>query len=185
MSADKLQLFHEEIMQEEGIKMSDLPIELQKKLKGFNLLKAGYEKNPQERTLLNLRKRAIKLGDEIQNFIENDYEDDDDEDENEDSDSNKKDENSKREKTANAEKRVNDNTKGDNPVKQKPVTTGGKFGNLMMEKKILAVMEAKGDKRIKIADLEAIIGREPEYPEQVVHNIKLRKVFLSSDYRLV
>jgi len=46
-------------------------------------------------------------------------------------------------------------------------------------------MESKGDKRIKITDLEAIIGREPEYPEQIVNNIKLRKVFLSSDYRLV
>jgi hypothetical protein len=54
-----------------------------------------------------------------------------------------------------------------------------------MEKKILAIMEAKGEKRIKIADLQAIIGREPEYPEQRVNNIKLRKVFLSSDYRLV
>jgi hypothetical protein len=33
--------------------------------------------------------------------------------------------------------------------------------------------------------LEAIIGKEADYPEQKVNNIKLRKVFLSSDYRLV
>ena len=37
MSVDKLRLFHEEIMQEEGIKVSDLPIEIQKKIRGFNL----------------------------------------------------------------------------------------------------------------------------------------------------
>ena len=50
MSVDEIQLFHEEIMQEEGIKLSELPIEIQKKIKGFNLLKASYQKNPQERT---------------------------------------------------------------------------------------------------------------------------------------
>ena len=198
MSADKLQLFHQEIMQEEGIKISDLPEDIQRKLRGFNLLKAGYDKNPQERTLINLRKRTIKLGDEIQSFIENDYEDEDEGDDKgkgkvkdddkgkvKDDKSSSDEENSKKEKTVKSEKKFDDDVKGDNPVKQKPVSTGNKFGNLMMEKKILAIMEAKGDNRIKIADLESIIGREPEYPEQRVNNIKLRKVFLSSDYRLV
>ena len=188
MSADKLQLFHQEIMQEEGIKISDLPEDIQKKLRGFNLLKASYDKNPQERTLINLRKRTIKLGDEIQSFIENDYEDEDEDDDKgkvKDDKSSSDEGNSKKEKTVKSEKKFDDDVKGDNPVKQKPVSTGNKFGNLMMEKKILAIMEAKGDNRIKIADLESIIGREPEYPEQRVNNIKLRKVFLSSDYRLV
>ena len=46
-------------------------------------------------------------------------------------------------------------------------------------------MEARGEKRIRISDLEAIIGKEPNYPEQEVNNITLRKVFLSNDYRLV
>lgn len=185
MSADKLQLFHEEIIQEEGIKLSDLPIELQRKLKGFNLLKASYDKNPEERTLINLRKRAVKLGDEIQNFIENDY-DEDDEDEDEDkTPKSSKDDDKDEEKEKSPKSDNRSEKKGGNTEKEKPVTTGNKFGNLMMEKKILAIMESKGDKRIKISDLEAIIGREPEYPEQRVNNIKLRKVFLSSDYRLV
>ena len=43
MSVDEIQLFHEEIMQEEGIKLSELPIEIQKKIKGFNLLKASLK----------------------------------------------------------------------------------------------------------------------------------------------
>jgi hypothetical protein len=54
-----------------------------------------------------------------------------------------------------------------------------------MEKKIMSIMQSRGDNRIKITDLESIIGKEPDYPEQQVNNIKLRKVFLSSDYRLV
>ena len=55
----------------------------------------------------------------------------------------------------------------------------------MMEKKIMSIMDARGDNRIKISDLEAIIGKEPDYPEQYVNKIKLRKVFLSNDYRLM
>jgi hypothetical protein len=170
--------------------LSELPIEIQKRIKGFNLMKAQYEKNPQERDLILLRKRATKLGDDIQSFIETDF-DDEDEDEDEDEGEKEKEKSSKseektsNEKTVKPDKKVDSDTKENNPARQKPVSTGGKFGNLMMEKKILAIMESKGDKRIKITDLEAIIGREPEYPEQIVNNIKLRKVFLSSDYRLV
>jgi hypothetical protein len=187
MSVDEIQLFHEEIMQEEGIKLSDLPIEIQKKIKGFNLMKATYEKNPQERTLINLKKRAVSLGDEVQSFIENDYEDED-EDEEEDNSSSKSEKDGQKkdgEKTSKQKSENKSEEKSEKPVKQKPVTTGGSFGNLMMEKKILAVMQSKGENRIKISDLQSIIGREPEYPEQKVNNIKLRKVFLSSDYRLV
>jgi hypothetical protein len=182
MSVDEIQLFHEEIMQEEGIKLSELPIEIQKKIKGFNLLKASYQKNPQERTLINLKKRAVSLGDEVQSFIENDYEDEDEEDT---SKSDKKEEKEKTDKSDKSAKDKSSEQKVEKTVKQKPVTTGGSFGNLMMEKKILAIMQSKGERRIKISDLQAIIGREPEYPEQTVNNIKLRKVFLSSDYRLV
>jgi hypothetical protein len=182
MSVDEIQLFHEEIMQEEGIKLSELPIEIQKKIKGFNLLKASYQKNPQERTLINLKKRAVSLGDEVQSFIENDYEDEDEEDT---SKSDKKEEKEKNDKSDKSAKDKSSEQKVEKTVKQKPVTTGGSFGNLMMEKKILAIMQSKGERRIKISDLQAIIGREPEYPEQTVNNIKLRKVFLSSDYRLV
>ena len=67
---NRLVLFHEEIMEQERIELSELPDNIQKKIKGFNLLKANYEKNPEERSLLNLRKRAIQLADEIQDYIE-------------------------------------------------------------------------------------------------------------------
>jgi hypothetical protein len=80
----KLRLFHQEILEEEGMKNSDLPIELQRRIKGFDLLKSKYEKNPDdEKQFILLQKNAVKLGDAIQNFIENDY-DDEDEDEDED-----------------------------------------------------------------------------------------------------
>jgi hypothetical protein len=175
----KLRLFHQEILEEEGMKNSDLPIELQRRIKGFDLLKSKYEKNPDdEKQFILLQKNAVKLGDAIQTFIENDY---DDEDEDEDEDDAPK---GKSEKSQSSERSVKSVRSESSSNKAPKKTSGTGFGNLMMEKKILAIMESKGQNRIKISDLESIIGREPDYPEQKVNNITLRKVFLSSDYRL-
>ena len=179
MSVDKLRVFHEELLQEEEVKVSELPTEIQGRIRGFNLMRKKLEKNPDdEKLFLQLQKQAVKLGDEVQNFIENDYDDDDSD--------GKSDSKSKGDKPALSTTRgKTSNDKDDNKPAKTKVTTGGAFGNSMMEKKIRSVMESRGDNRIRITDLESIIGKEADYPEQQVNNIKLRKVFLSSDYRLV
>jgi hypothetical protein len=186
MSVDKLRVFHEELLQEEEVKVSELPTEIQGRIRGFNLMRKKLEKNPEdEKLFLQLQKQAVKLGDEVQNFIENDYDDEDEEEEEEEEeDDDKKSKDDKPASSKKEEKSSNDNEGSKSPNKQK-VTTGGVFGNSMMEKKIKSVMDSRGDNRIRITDLESIIGKEPDYPEQQVNNIKLRKVFLSSDYRLV
>jgi len=203
MSVAKLRVFHEEILQEEGIKVSELSDELQRRIRGFNLQRKKLEKNPDdEKLLIHLKKQAVKLGDDVQSFVENDYEENDDDDDNDDNDDNddklskggktdssKKDDkkpassksDDKSEKPASSKK---DENEGERPAKQK-ASVSGRFGNSMMEKKIMSIMESRGDNRIKISDLESIIGKEADYPEQEVNNIKLRKVFLSSDYRLM
>lgn len=205
MSVEKLRVFHEEILQEEGVKVSDLPTEIQKRVRGFNLLKNKLKNNPEdEKLFLQLKRLAVKLGDDVQDFIENDYEEEDDNDDSDDNDDNndsddnddsdddgakddkkedKKPASSKKEdkKPASPKKEVDET---DKTPKSKSVV-GGKFGNSMMEKKIMSIMDSRGDNRIRITDLEAIIGKEPDYPEQQINNIKLRKVFLANDYRLV
>jgi hypothetical protein len=192
MSAEKLKLFHEEILQEEGVKVSELPVEIQSKIKGFNLMKKKLEKNPNdERLFIQLQKTAVKLGDAVQNFIENDYDEDEEE---YDEDNSKGDKKTASKKSNNADE--DDESKGDKKSSskkeqssdektEKPKNKNSNFGNLMMEKKIISIMDSRGEKRISISDLESIIGKEPDYPEQQVNNIKLRKVFLSSDYRLI
>jgi hypothetical protein len=183
MSVDKLRVFHEELLQEEEVKVSELPTEIQGRIRGFNLMRKKLEKNPEdEKLFLQLQKQAVKLGDEVQNFIENDYDEDEDEDDSDDDDKKSKDD--KPASTKKEEKSSNDNEGNKSPNKTR-ATTGGVFGNSMMEKKIKSVMDSRGDNRIRITDLESIIGKEADYPEQQVNNIKLRKVFLSSDYRLV
>jgi len=194
MSANKLRVFHEEILEEEGMSVSDLSTELQSRIKGFNLLRKKLEKNPDdERLYFQLQKSSVKIGDLVQNYIENDYDDDDnDDDDNDDDSKNKKSDDKKSDDKKSDDKKSDDKKSDDksddkksDDKKSTPKTSSGKFGNSMMEKKILSIMEARGEKRIRISDLEAIIGKEPNYPEQEVNNIKLRKVFLSNDYRLV
>jgi cobalamin biosynthesis protein CobT len=198
MSANKLRVFHEEILEEEGMSVSDLSTELQSRIKGFNLLRKKLEKNPDdERLYFQLQKSSVKIGDLVQNYIENDYDDDDnDDDDNDDDSKNKKSDDKKSDDKKSDDKKSDDKSddkksddksddKKSDDKKSTPKTSSGKFGNSMMEKKILSIMEARGEKRIRISDLEAIIGKEPNYPEQEVNNIKLRKVFLSNDYRLV
>lgn len=199
MSDFKIKLYHEEMMQEEGLKLSDLPKEIQNAIKGFNILKSNFEnsENPTQKDFNLLQTKATKIGDMIQNFVEQEYDDEDEDDEDEEMKDKKSSSNAPKKETKKNDKDDEEDEDEDEksakekkskessePVKNKKQSTG-KFGNSMMEKKILAIMEAKGEKRIRISDLEAIIGREPDYPEQVVNNIKLRKVFLSSDYRLV
>lgn len=194
MSIDKLRAFHEEILQEEEVKVSELPTAIQGKIRGFNLMRKKLEKNPNdEKLLFQLQKQAVRLGDEVQSFIENDYEDDKDDDDDEENVVNEKDV----EKTKNSSQlfpsKKSDNSftssesrnNNQNKSSKTNTATDGNFGNSMMEKKIMSIMQSRGDKRIKISDLEAIIGKEPSYPEQKINNIKLRKVFLSNDYRLV
>ena len=84
MSVDKLRVFHEELLQEEEVKVSELPTEIQSRIRGFNLMRKKLENNPDdEKLFVQLQKQAVKLGDDVQSFIENDYDDEDDHDDEE------------------------------------------------------------------------------------------------------
>jgi len=191
---------HEELMQEEGLTIRDLPVPFQHAIKGWNVTKRKYDENPSEKEELRLIRISTEIANKMQNWIENrSDEDDNDNNNNNDRENNTKNnsnENKRRvsttesnttkrrsvEKGADEEK---PNVKTDAKAEpKKPVTTGVSFGNFVMEKKIKSICEGNGG-RIKITQLKSILNKEPDYPEQKVHNIKLRKVFLSSDYRIV
>lgn len=177
---DKLEKIHEELIQEEGIKVADLPNDIKRKIKGWNLLYARLKKNPDDSKLYrSLQKQSVELGDKIQDFIENDFEEDEGDDNVEvksnDNKAEKKDTSKTKEKPAEVK------TENKEPISEPKKKN---FGNLMMEKKILTTLKNNNGK-ISISELKAIISKEPTYPEQVVNNIKLRKIFLSSSYRKV
>lgn len=189
----KTSFLHEELMQEEGLTIRDLPVAFQHAIKGWNVTKRKYDENPSEKDELRLIRISTEIANKMQNWIENRSDEDDNDDNDRENNSN---ENKRRVSTteSNTTKRRSDekgadeekpNVKTDAKAEpKKPVTTGVSFGNFVMEKKIKSICEGNGG-RIKITQLKSILNKEPDYPEQKVHNIKLRKVFLSSDYRIV
>jgi len=186
-TVDNIDKVHEQLIAEEGINMSDLPIEIQRKIKGWNLLFARLQKNPEDSKLFTtLQKQSVEIADKIQDFIENDF-DEEDEEEGKGEGA----EGQEPEKTPKADNPKDDSNEGKptntepkpKQVNKSPEAQNKRFGNLVMEKKILAVMN--GSDRISVSKLEEIIGKEADYPEQEVHNLRLRKVFLASQYRIV
>jgi len=180
--SENLQNVHQELMDEEGLSISQLPTEIQRRIKGWNLLANRLKSNPDDEKLYRtLSKQTIEIADSIQNFIENDFnEEDDDSDDNGGSD----DKGDKKDKSEPKEPKSEPKSEPKEPKEPKTEPRAKSFGNLVMEKRIMEICSLNGG-RISIDQLEQIIGEEPDYPEQQVHNIKLRKVFMSSEYRLI
>ena len=183
--AENVDKVHEELIEQEGIKLVDLPKTIKAKIKGWNLLFAKLKKSEDETLFRSVQRKSIELADKIQDFIETDYQD----------------ESEVIEKSPEAKGEAKDEAKDEskveakaesNPEAKKPegkeptkVSSGkSSFGNLVMEKKVLAKLKSNGNERIRISELKSIISKEPDYPEQKVNKITLRKVFMSSEYRL-
>jgi hypothetical protein len=175
----ELNLMHEELLEQEDMTIRDLPIELQKQVRGFNVQKKKFDESPSDNEGNRLTRISVDLAHKIQNFIEQDEEEEEEDVEEKEKDKPTKD-------VVKNETPTNIKSNRQEQVKEikKPTTTGISFGNFVMEKKIKIECQENGG-RIKITKLASIIGKEPDYPEQKVHTINLRKVFLSSDYRIV
>jgi len=172
-----LNLIHEEVIDEENVNVADLPESIQKKIKGFNLLYSKFQNNTENENLRNtLNKNSVVIADEIQNWLEEDFE----EEEEENNDNSVKDKNVSSENKSSEQKQA----QTENTPNNTKIIENKNFGNLVMEKKILLVLN-QNDGRINVKTLMSIIGKEPDYPTQKVNNIVLRKVFLSSTYKLV
>lgn len=184
--SNELELTHEELLQEENLSVKDLPANLQQQIRGLNLQKKKYEQNPNENQQIRLKRLSLELAEKIQNHLDQMDEEEENSDNNEEAKVESKPVDKKGTNLTNhsLKKESKNVAKQDEPKEttKSPVKNG--FGNLVMEKKIMSITNAKNGK-INISDLTKIIGKEPDYPEQIVHTIKLRKVFLSAQYRIV
>lgn len=198
----ELNLIHEELINEEGVNIADLPLEIRKKIKGFNLLHGRLMNNPEnEKLFVTLQKQSIGIADEVQNWLESDFDDEDEEeeeeknsktsnsnendDEDEDDDyEDEEDEDEDEEDEEEIKRKPNKQVETQNKPVGQNVNNPKNFGNLLMEKKILAIT-GNNQGKITIEYLRNIIGKEPDYPTQAVNNIVLKKIFLSSNYKLI
>lgn len=168
--AENVDKVHETLLEQEGLKTSDLPKNIRAKIQGWNLLFAKLKKSDDDETMYrSVQRKSIEIADKIQDFIEQDFEEE-------------------AEKKAEEKAEEKPEKKAEEKPEEKPttkVTTNkSSFGNLVMEKKILTQLK-EGNGRIRISQLKAIIGKEPDYPEQKVNTITLRKIFMSSEYRKI
>lgn len=183
--AENVDKVHEELIEQEGIKLVDLPKTIKAKIKGWNLLFAKLKKSEDETLFRSVQRKSIELADKIQDFIETDYQEESDVTEKSPETKDEAKDKAKVEAKAESnteEKKPEAKSEGKEPTK---VSSGkSSFGNLVMEKKVLAKLKSNGNERIRISELKSIISKEPDYPEQKVNKITLRKVFMSSEYRL-
>jgi hypothetical protein len=76
---------HSEVLQEENLSASSLPVDIQDMIQEFNELKAEYDQAPSEEGLEELKKESVVIADEIQDYIEESLEESEEEDTNNDS----------------------------------------------------------------------------------------------------
>ena len=71
--AENVDKIHEELIEQEGIKLVDLPNTIKAKIKGWNLLYAKLKKSDDETLFRSVQRKSIEIADKIQDFIETDY----------------------------------------------------------------------------------------------------------------
>ena len=170
MDIENLEQVHTQLIEEEKIKTSDLPENIRKKVKGWNLLYGRLKNNPDDEKMFNsVQRQSISIADLIQDWLEKYNEEEDEEEVT---------------TTASSSKETTDTESSSKETTEKKPITKKPFGNLVMEKKIVAILK-ENNGRIPVSQLQSIIGVKPKYPTQIVHSIKLQKIFLVSAYRRI
>jgi hypothetical protein len=69
--SNTLKIVHAEVIQEKGLSMQDLPSSIQKKIKGFNLMKNKFFQDTSNNKMKDsLNRETIKIADEIINYVD-------------------------------------------------------------------------------------------------------------------
>lgn len=218
------------LLEEEGLSVDELPIEIRKRINVLRPLIAKFNDKPSDKMKEAIIKNDVEIAEMIADYIEKDLpeknegndddddnksknhnssknnrrrNDDDDDDDDSDDDENSNKNGNKKPVAAKpiqrsaeeieAEKKAQKEAEEERKRKEaeeeqkrkdtekKPITN---FGTLDMEKKIIENCKSNNG-FISEKDLVSIIGKSPDYPEQFVFSIKLKKVFMKSLYQLV
>ena len=68
----QLELIHTDLMKEEGITVKELPENIQKKIRGFDLLHSKLQTNPTNTILTTCNVMSIEIAELIQDWVERD-----------------------------------------------------------------------------------------------------------------
>ena len=150
------------LIEEEEIDEDELPLEIQKAIRAFDIKLDRFEETNDARLFLELQQDDVAIADDIQTFIEDGESDEDDEDDSyaddDDDDDDDEDDNSK-------------------ATQQSQVTQTATLTDI--EK---LVLENIKENKISVEKLQQILKREPDYPNQIIGKIRLRKLYLKPFY---
>lgn len=153
---EEMEIQHRIVMEEDNIKLSELPDEIRQAIRNFNQKLKRYENGEDEDNDLyyELKQDDVAIADDITTWIEDNESEENDEDDS----YNKEEENQQQAQN-----------------QQQPTISD-------LEKK---VRESLKNGLISVEDLESILKREPDYPNEQIGSLKLRKQYLKPFYEAI
>ena len=159
---EELEIQHREYILEEDIEINDLPNEIKQAMRNFNAKLKRYEdiddEEEENELFYELQQDDVAIADAILSWWEDYNSEDDSEEEEYDLDD-------------------DDDTNADNDANAIQKNT-----IIAIQQKVHALIT---DNKISVVDLSNAIGGEPDYPEQQVGNIRLRKAYLKPYYEVI
>ena len=206
---EELEIQHRLYIQEEEINIPDLPSEIKQAMRNFNAKLKKYEESEDEETsnqlFLELQQDDVKIADGILTWWEDfNSEDDDEEDyENEEEEEEEEEEEGSKPTEVDSKKTAQPKVetpaqpkvetpaqpKVEAPAQPKVETPAQPKVEVPAQPKVEETIEQKVRNLIKNnviskSDLENILGREADYPTQIVGSLKLRKQYLKPFYEV-
>ena len=150
---------HRLLIEEEEIDEDELPLEIQKAIRAFDIKLDKFEETNDARLFLELQQDDVAIADDIQTLIEDGESDEDDEDD------------------SYADDADDDEDDYSKATQQSQVTQTATLTDI--EK---LVLENIKENKISVEKLQQILKREPDYPNQIIGKIRLRKLYLKPFY---
>ena len=169
MENDELDIQHRVIIEEEGIDISELPKEIINAIRNFNIKLDKYEVTGNNDLFFQLQQDDVAIADDIQTFIEDAESEEDEEDE------------------SYANEDEEDDNDGDNKNQSQSQSQSNQPNqpqqNQLSTLEQLVIQSIKNN-MISVEQLEKILKREPDYPNEQVGKIRLRKLYLKPFYEV-
>ena len=182
MAELELSFKYEEILEEEGKTINDLPVDIRKSINAIKPNYGRYLKQPSDSMREALITQDVDVCNKIYNFLEEEAEEEEAAQAKAEAEAQAK---AKAEADAQAKAEADAQAKADAKEEaQKELNKPKyKFGTSEMASTIKAKIESNGG-HITIAELKSIIGKEPDYAYQEVFDIRLHKPYMKPFYKI-
>jgi hypothetical protein len=160
---EELEIQHRQYIVEEDIEINDLPNEIKQAMRNFNAKLKRYEdiddEEEENELFYELQQDDVAIADDILSWWE---------------DVNSEDENEEEEEYDLDDDDDDDDDDTNNAIQNNNIVA--------IEQKVRGLIR---DNKISVSELSNAIGGEPNYPEQQIGNLRLRKAYLKPYYEII